>query len=119
LHFKKIKPRRLSPWYLNLNWRIDAIANIASKVRRAIRFTFNKERGKEWEADVWAMCWFVCLTKFVGRSDLTAFLKRHPEKRAIYMLATTAVFYSATKKRIARAFKLLGMARHALSAQLF
>jgi len=114
LHFKKPAPRRHCPWYLKLNWKIDAAADIASKMRRIIRFVLNSERGKEWEADLWAMCGLVYLKQFGGRSDLTAFLNRHPEKKWIYRLAAIATVYSETKQRIATAFKLLGMARHGL-----
>jgi hypothetical protein len=108
LHFNKRAPRRHCPWYLKFNWKIDAIAEIASKLRRFIRLAFNSKAGREWEADLWAMCGLVYLKKFVGRSDLTAFLNRHPEKKWIYRLAATATVYSETRKRIATAFKLLG-----------
>jgi len=114
LHFNRRAPRRHCPWYLKFNWKIDAIAKIASKLRRIIRFAFNSKRGREWEADAWAMCGLIYLRKFGGRSDLTAFLNHHPEKKWIYRLAATATVYSETKKRIATAFKLLGTARHRL-----
>jgi hypothetical protein len=42
LHFKRIKPRRLSPWYLNINWKIDAVADIAAKVRQCVGLFISK-----------------------------------------------------------------------------
>ncbi len=118
LHFKRIKPRRHSPWYLNINWKVDAIADFAAKVRRGVRLVFHSEKGKEWEADVWAMCGFVYLKKFGAGNDLTAFLKRHPEKKWIYRLAASSTAYTDLKKPIATAFKLLAKARHGLSSLL-
>jgi hypothetical protein len=117
LHFKKRVPRRHCPWYLKFNWKIDAIARIASKLRRFIRFAFNSKAGREWEADLWAMCGLVYLKRFGGQSDLTAFLNRHTDKKWIYRLAATATVYSETKKRIATAFNLLAAARRGLPAK--
>ena len=93
LHFKRIKPRRHSPWYLNNNWKFDVIADLAAKLRRGIRLRFHSEKGKEWEADLWAMCAFVYLKKFGARPDLTAFLNRHPEKTRIYGSSGKFVFF--------------------------
>ncbi|HEY3855598.1 MAG TPA: ImmA/IrrE family metallo-endopeptidase [Verrucomicrobiae bacterium] len=107
LHFKQIKPRRLSPWYLNINWKIEAVADIAAKVRRGVRLAFHSEKGKEWEADLWAMCGFVYLKKFGASTDLAAFLKRHPEKRWIYRLVATTGVYTEIKKPISAGFKLV------------
>lgn len=117
LHFNNRAPRRHCPWYLKFNWKIDAIAEIASKLRRFIRLAFNSKAGREWEADLWAMCGLVYLKRFGGQPDLTAFLNRHTDKKWIYRLAETATVYSETKKRIATAFKLLAAARRGLPAK--
>jgi hypothetical protein len=117
LHCTKRAPQKYYPWFLKHNWKITAIADFVSKVRRTIRFAFSTNRGKEWEADLWAMCAFAYFKRFVGHSDLTAFLNRHPDKRGIYRLAATVVVYCDIKKRIATAFKFLGSVRHGLSVQ--
>jgi len=115
LHFKRIKPRRHSPWYLNINWKIDAIADFAAKVRRTVRLQFHSEKGKEWEADLWAMCGLVYLKRFAADFDLTPFLNRHPEKRWTYRALAAIAVHTETKKRIVSGFELLGKARLALS----
>lgn len=118
LHFKRRVNRRLCPWYLRLNWKIDAIAVFFSKSRRAVRFAFNTKKGKEWEADVWAMCGLVYLKKFAGFSDLPAFLARHPEKRRMYWYATAAIICTGVKMRIAGAAQLFRKARLRFSSGL-
>jgi hypothetical protein len=118
LHFKRRANRRLCPWYLKLNWKINAVAAFFSKVRRGVRLSFNCEKGKEWEADVWAMCGLVYLKKFAGFSDLPAFLARHPEKRRMYWYATAAVAYAGVKMRVAAAAQLFRKARLSYSREL-
>jgi hypothetical protein len=113
LHFKRIKPHRHSPWYLNINWKSDAIARIAAKVRRLVRFVFHSEHGKEWEADLWAMCGLIYLNKFFGDSVLTAFLNRHPEKKWLYRLAAISTVVSDAKKRITKICAFFGKVRQA------
>jgi hypothetical protein len=108
LHFKNRTPQRHCPWYLKLDWKNDAIANIATKVRRAVRFAFNNERGKEWEADVWAICAFLLISKYVGSTDdLETFINHHPEKCWVFTSAAIAVTYCGIKYRIAKSFKML------------
>ena len=107
LHFKKIGPNMLNRWYLNRRWKTDAIAVFASKVRRHMRFFFNNHAGKEWEADLWAFCALFYLQKYVGRSYLTAFLNRHPEKTGIFLLAAYGFIYSNIKQRTKTAFQMV------------
>lgn len=100
LHFKRL-PRMRHPRFFDINWKIEWLASFCSKVRRSFRYTFNKETGKEWEADLWAMCAFLYLAKRIGcRGDLWAFLGRHPEKSNIFLLAGFALVYSDTKAKI-------------------
>jgi hypothetical protein len=113
LHFKNRAPGRHCPWYLKINWKIDAIAVFFSKLRRAVRFTFNTKRGKEWEADLWAMGGLVYLKWFFGYSDLKVFLNRHPEKKWIYRYVRTVFVYSESKTRITTTFTLLRKMIHA------
>jgi hypothetical protein len=107
LHFKSCLPNRYYPWYLNRRWKIDAIAALASRVRRHIRFMFHKQSGKEWEADLWAMCALIYLRKVTGRSYLTAFLNRHPEKTRVFFLAVSGFLYSTLQQRTKAAFRIL------------
>ncbi len=83
------------------HWKINFLAEFSMHVRRYYRFIFNRASGKEWEADLWAMCAFICLAKTTGcRSEFSAFLKRHPEKTNVYLLATCGTIYSAIKTRV-------------------
>ena len=116
MHFKSL-PRKRHPRFFDIYWKAEWLATLCSKLRRYYRFIFNKKSGKEWEADLWAMCALVYLKKFIGRAYLTAFLNRHPEKMSIYLLAVTGAVYCEIKKRIAAAFKLLRNLKHALSGQ--
>jgi hypothetical protein len=118
LHFKRKVNRRLCPWYLRLNWKIHAIAVFFSKWRRAVRLAFNTQKGKEWEADVWAMCGLVYLKKFAGFSDLPSFLARHPEKRRMYWYATAAITCTGVKTRIAGVAQLFSKTRLRFSSEL-
>ena len=108
LHFQSL-PRKHHPRIFDILWEVEWLANLNSKVRRYFRFIFNREAGKEWEADVWAMCAFICFAKRIGcRAELLAFLKRHPEKTEVFLLAACGVAYGGIKQR----FKSLG---HALA----
>jgi hypothetical protein len=116
LHFKKCSPNRYNRWYLNHRWKIDPIAKFASIARRTLRRFFNSERGKEWEADLWAMCALVYFRKFVNPLDLTRFLERHPRKMSILLLAAYSALYCGTKERILTPFKALSRWKRGLSA---
>jgi hypothetical protein len=100
LHFKNL-PRIHHPRIFDINWRAAWLARFNSIVRRYYRFIFNKESGKEWEADVWAMCAFVYLARHFGfRQELMSFLNRHPEKTSIFLLAAYSFVYSRIKSRM-------------------
>ncbi|HEY3853727.1 MAG TPA: ImmA/IrrE family metallo-endopeptidase [Verrucomicrobiae bacterium] len=107
LHFKNCAPNRFNRWYLNRRWKIEAIAVFASKVRRHLRFKFNTHAGKEWEADLWALCALLYLQKFIGRSYLTTFLARHPEKTSVFLVAVSGMLCDAIKKRAKTAFQII------------
>ncbi|HUZ07102.1 MAG TPA: ImmA/IrrE family metallo-endopeptidase [Candidatus Paceibacterota bacterium] len=110
LHFKN-PPRRHHPRLLDIAWKIEWVANFCSHIRRQMRFYLKKASGKEWEADLWALCAFAFLAKHFGfRDELIAFLNRHPEKLWNYRLVKAAVFYCDFKKRISTAYKLVGNA---------
>jgi hypothetical protein len=77
------------------------VADRSKLVRRYFRFVFNKTSGKEWVADLWAMCAFVYLANAIGcRAELTAFLDRHPEKTNLFLLASCGAAYCGIKTRI-------------------
>jgi hypothetical protein len=100
--------RKHHPRVFDVRWELNWLANLSSKVRRYFRFRFNKASGKEWEANLWAMCAFLLLAKYFGCHDeLNKFIKNRPEMNGIVLLATGGVIYSATKKRISTASNLL------------
>ena len=100
LHFKSL-PRKYHPRIFDINWKAEWLAILCSKVRRYYRYTFNKASGKEWEADLWAMCAFVYIARhFKCRGELKTFLKRHPEKTSMFLLAAGSTIYCGTKTRI-------------------
>jgi hypothetical protein len=100
IHFKSL-PRKHHPRFFDINWKMEWLANLCSKIRRYFRFVFNKASGKEWEADLWAMCAFIYFAKRIGcRDELRVFLDRHPEKSKIFLLAAFGVAYSDTKTTI-------------------
>jgi hypothetical protein len=93
--------RRHHPRVFEHPWKSRFLAEVSSHVRRYFRFIFNRTRGKEWETDLWAMCAFIYLVKAVGcRAEFDAFLKRHPEKRNVFLLAVGGTIYSGIKSRI-------------------
>ena len=100
IHFKSL-PRKRHPRFCDVKWKADWLARLSSKLRRYFRFIFNREAGKEWEADVWAMCAFVYTARHFGfRDELITFLKRHPEKTQIFLLAVYGNIYGGTKTTI-------------------
>ena len=106
VHFKHPKQKH-HPRIFDINWKAEWLANQCSKVRRYYRFIFNIESGKEWEADVWAMCAFIYLARRITcRRELLEFLCRHPEKRKGFLLAAAGTVYSDTKTRIKKACQL-------------
>ena len=110
MHYKS-PPRKHHPRVFDIKPRINWLKNFCSKLRRQMRFYFGKESGKEWEADLWAMCAFVYLARLVGcREELAAFLERHPVKRWDYWLVKTAIFYCDWKNRISNVRKVLAHA---------
>ena len=100
-----LTPRRAyHPRVFDLHWKNDFLAEFSKFVRRYFRFIFNKQSGKEWEADLWAMCAFIYLAKAIGCQDeLIAFVKRHPEKTNIFRLAAWGAAYCGIKTRIKNA----------------
>ena len=107
LHFKN-PPMKHHPRLFDIAWKIEWVAKLCSKVRRQMRFIFNKASGKEWEADLWAFCVFIYFVRRVGcRDDLLAFLKRHPEKSGSFFLAVFGVAYSDAKTLIKKLPKML------------
>jgi hypothetical protein len=107
MHFKSL-PRKHHPRFFDIHWKTEWLANLCSKVRRYFRYIFSKESGKEWEADLWAMCAFVYLAKHLGcRDELRAFVNRHPEKANLFRLVEVAVVYGDTKTRIQKAYHLI------------
>jgi len=109
IHFKN-RPRKHHPRFFDLHWKAEWLALACSKVRRYFRFIFNKQSGKEWEADLWAMCAFVYCAKCIGRRDeLRAFLDRHPEKSKLFLLVAIAVAYNDTITRLKRIRHALAM----------
>ena len=77
------------------------MADLCSKIRRYMRFNFRKEAGREWEADLWALCAFWLLARrFGAKEELSEFLKRHPEKHWQFALVFVSTVYQDGRKRI-------------------
>lgn len=109
MHFKS-PPRTHHPRIFDINWTWERLARLWSKFRRYFRFTFNRKAGKEWEADVWAMCAFVYIARhFDCRSKLIEFLDRHPEKTGIFLLAVYGTVYSDAKTRLIKIGQAVSM----------
>lgn len=103
LHIQKRAQYRFHRWLLRRNWKNDYLANFASKVRRYIRYVFNRQLGKEWEADLWAMIAFILLAKMVGsQNDLLTFVNSHPEKTGLFITASLACVYARIKRIAAK-----------------
>lgn len=79
LHSKSPRPLRM-PWFINRPYENEFLGEVAYKTRRVVR----QKVGHKLQADLWALCAY-CL---IGcPDDLKAFLKQHPEKRPLYLLA--------------------------------
>lgn len=107
VHFKKCAPHRLNRWYLNLDWKFEAMAAFASRLRRHLRFNCNKQSGKERDADLWALCAILYLQKHLEPSYLRDFLARHPEKAGLTILAASGILYTNIKQRTKTAFQMV------------
>jgi hypothetical protein len=101
LHY--LAPRKTyHPKIFESKWLGQLLPDFCRAIRRYFRFIFNNNTGLEWEADLWAMCAFVILAKQIGcRKELMEFLKRHPEKTNLYLLAAGAFAYDHVKTRAA------------------
>jgi len=89
------------PRIFDINWKMKFLADRSSLARRSFRFAFNNSKGKEWEADIWAMCAFIYLAKTIGcKSEFMAFLKRHPEKLNVFLLAACGTIYCGVKASV-------------------
>lgn len=107
IHFQNA-PRKHHPRFFEIHWKTEWLACLCSRIRRHLRYFFNKEGGKEWEADLWAMCAFIYFAKRIGcRDDLLTFLDRHPEKSGSFFLAAFGVAYSDAKTLIKKLPKML------------
>ena len=107
IHFKN-SPRKHHPRFFDIHWKTEWLACLCSKVRRHFRFNFNKQSGKEWEADLWAFCAFIYLAKQIGcREELLTFVERHPEKTGSFFLAALGVRYSDAKTCLTKFLKRL------------
>jgi hypothetical protein len=110
LHFKN-PHRKHHPRVLDVAGKIEWLAKFCKSIRRQLRFHFSKPVGKEWEADLWALCAFTYLARHYGfREELTTFLNRHPEKIWSYRLVKLAMVYTDCKKRVSAPFRLLAKA---------
>ena len=94
-------PRKFHLRILDKSWKAKWLARLSSRARRLFRYSFNKSSGKEWQADVWAMCAFIRVCQITrSTNDFTAFIERHPEKLWQFYLASGSVFYFDIKMRI-------------------
>jgi predicted SprT family Zn-dependent metalloprotease len=113
LHFNN-PSRKHHPRLFDIVWKVEWLTNFCSKLRRQMRFYFNKSSGEEWEADLWALCAFAYLAKHFGfRDELVSFLDRHPEKIWSYRLVKTAMVYCDCKRRISNVRRVLANANAA------
>jgi hypothetical protein len=95
------KPHAHCPWYFRKDWHNEFLDGLCFKARRYLRFMFNRTAGREWEADMWALCAFIVLSKHLGcRAELLKFLERHPEKLNTLLLVTGALAYTNVKSRL-------------------
>jgi hypothetical protein len=101
--------RRQIPRFFDIHWQNDLLAGFFSKIRRVLRFVLNRQSGKEWEADLWALCAFCVLARnFSGKDELKNFLERHPEKLPSFLLVRCAFAYRDVKTLAKRIFQLTG-----------
>ena len=107
VHHLHLRPDHC-PRFLRKNWKNEFMQDVFSKARRYVRLVFNGHAGREWEADLWAMCAFVALARQLGcRADLLKFLDRHPEKLNTYRLVAAVVAATNAKTRLAKFSKRL------------
>lgn len=93
---------------LRRNFNIPLLDKIVSRTRRHLRFMFNQENGREWEADLWAMCAFILVAKTCGcQQELKSFANHHPEKLSLMVLAAFGVAYDGIKGRFQRFSRLI------------
>ena len=101
--------RDYCPKYLRKDWKLASINEVCSHIRRYLRYVFSSTGGKEWEADLWALCALKYLAKHLGfKKEVQDFLRLHPEKRRLYLLVSIASVWTGAKLRIARAKKISG-----------
>jgi len=88
-----LNPQRdYNPWYLRKDWHSERLTAICFKLRRHLRFMFHRTAGKEWEADLWALCAFIVLARQLKcRADLMSFLGRHRRKMPTFLLAAGVI----------------------------
>jgi len=96
--FKNPRPLRM-PWFINRPFENEILGEAAYKTRRALR----QKLGKEWQADLWALCAYC---QIGCPDDLKLFLKQHPEKRPIYLLALAGHAKTRIGKFIRKLFHL-------------
>ena len=100
--------RDYCPGYLRKNWKLASVNYYIGLVRRRLRYIFQCSAGKEWEADLWAMCAFILIAKQLDcRPVLTEFLERHPEKWGVFILAKGAFAYTGAKTRLNNTRRML------------
>ena len=115
MHFQR-PPSKFHPRVFEIRWTIDWLECFCSMVRRYYRFNFNKASGKEWQADLWAMLAFIHITRCIGcYAELVAFVRRHPEKTKVFLLAASGSVYCDTKTRFKKVFQALAMPIRQLS----
>jgi hypothetical protein len=98
LRYKNPRPISM-PWFVNRPYENETVGEIAYKTRRTLRLKL----GKEWQADFWALCAY----RLIGcPDDLKAFLKQHPEKRPLFLMAVAGHVKSSIGKFIRTLFHL-------------
>jgi hypothetical protein len=85
-----------TPFYLNIPYENQKVAEIAYLTKRVLRQQF----GREWQADGWALTAYILLG---FSTDFTDFLIRHPRK----ILFLPLVFYALLRLFIVSRFKRL------------
>jgi hypothetical protein len=96
LHFKNPRPLRM-PWFINRPYENELLGETAYKTRRALRLKVSKER----QADLWALCAY----RLIGcPDDLKTFLKQHPEKLPLFLVAVAGHVKTRIEKFIRTLF---------------
>lgn len=93
------KPRRIhSNWFVRQKWQSPILAKIA----RATRLECRKLITPEWEADLWAMLFLL----WIGDVDnLKVYIKHHPEKTNLLLIAATVSIYKGAPRVIKAKFQ--------------